>query len=138
MISKVWRNHKIMILVLIVRGVKKIMIKQLALRFLIAVCILSCVTKVQANTNMPQKEPEIISNALTNIVEREGQIYSILISKDDEIIYKYAKNKGDESRIYNFYSVAKSITSIIAGIAIDDGYIKDENVKINIYFNNIN
>jgi CubicO group peptidase (beta-lactamase class C family) len=113
------------------------MIKQIVLRFLIAVCILSCVTKVQANTNMPQKEPEINFNALTNIVEREGQIYSILISKDDEIIYKYAKNKGDDSRIYNYYSVAKSITSIIAGIAIDDGYIKDENVKINTYFNNI-
>ncbi|HZH88902.1 MAG TPA: hypothetical protein VFD78_06945 [Chitinophagaceae bacterium] len=79
------------------------MVKQLALRFLIAVCIVGCVIKVQANIDMPQKEYEINFNALTNIVEREGQINSNIIYKDDEIIYKYAKNKGDESRIYKFY-----------------------------------
>lgn len=75
-------------------------------------------------------------SALTKILRAEGQVDSVIIYKDGIQRYRFLKNPGDEHRIYNFYSVAKSVTSVIAGIAVDEGYVPHEHVPVMMYLEN--
>ena len=47
-----------------------------------------------------------------------------LIIKNDTIVYEQYYRGYDRSKISTFFSVTKSITSLLVGIAIDEGYIK--------------
>lgn len=51
---------------------------------------------------------------------------AFLIIKNDTLIYEKYFNQYNESSISLSFSIAKSITSILIGCAIDDGYIKSE------------
>ncbi len=68
---------------------------------------------------------------------KENEITSSLIIKDGVIINEYFKTGYDEKSIFPVHSCSKSITSILTGIAIDEGYIKDVNTKIEEYFDEV-
>ncbi len=67
---------------------------------------------------------------LTDKVRAEAQINSIIVSQDGEIIYEYYQTERERDRVCNLYSVAKSMTSLLTGAAIDDGYISSEDALI--------
>ncbi len=71
---------------------------------------------------------------LTDTAAKEGQIRSIVVSRYGKIVYEFYRTKAEEGAVYNFYSVAKSVTAIIAGIAIDQGAIPGDEALVSDYF----
>ena len=64
----------------------------------------------------------------------EKSIYALLVSKEGNIIQEdYFKGK-QESDLLNVQSVTKSILSLVLGIAIDQGYIANEDILIHDFF----
>lgn len=58
---------------------------------------------------------------------------SMLIIQNDTIKYEYYKENLDENDLHSSYSIAKSFTSTLIGIAIDDGFILNEQELVNKY-----
>jgi CubicO group peptidase (beta-lactamase class C family) len=54
-------------------------------------------------------------------------IRSLLIIQNDTIKYEYYGKNIDANQLHSSYSVAKSFTSALIGIAIDEGHIESEN-----------
>lgn len=66
-----------------------------------------------------------------NIIEKEyPNTCGIAVMKDNKLIYENYYNKCNKENKIHIYSITKSIISILIGIAIDNGYIKnvDENI----------
>ena len=56
-----------------------------------------------------------------------------LIIKNDTVIYEKYYRGYDRSKISTFFSATKSITSLLVGIAIDEGYIKSIHEPVTDY-----
>lgn len=56
-----------------------------------------------------------------------------LIIKNDTIIYEKYYRGYDRSKISTFFSVTKSVTSLLVGIAVDEGYIKSVHDPVTDY-----
>ena len=68
------------------------------------------------------------------ISSKYGNTTGIVIIKDGAVSYeKYFKGCTANSRVH-IYSVTKSIISILIGIALDKGYIKNIEEKVLDYF----
>lgn len=68
------------------------------------------------------------------IKKNHSNICGVVVLKDDKLVYEnYENNCNKESKIH-IYSVTKSIISLLIGIALDKGYIKDINQKILAFF----
>ncbi|NQY29910.1 MAG: serine hydrolase [Flavobacteriaceae bacterium] len=63
----------------------------------------------------------------------ENKTVSFLVIKNDSIEYEKYFSKYDETSIINSFSMAKSVTSILIGCAIDEGLIKSINESITNY-----
>lgn len=61
-------------------------------------------------------------------------IHSILISKDGKLIYEQYFNGWNKDSLQDSRSAFKSITSLLAGIAVDQGLIRDVNQKVYSFF----
>jgi len=61
-------------------------------------------------------------------------IHSVLIFKGDQLIYSHYFNGFSVDSLHDSRSSFKSITSLLIGIAIDKGFIKDVNQKVYSYF----
>ena len=59
------------------------------------------------------------SGFVKGIVDNEWNVYGVEVYKDGELAHSY----GDTAGIYEIYSATKTITSIAAGIAYDEGRI---------------
>jgi len=68
------------------------------------------------------------------IEKEQPNICSISISKNNKIILEDFWNGYNENSTVHIMSVTKSIISILIGIAIDQGYIKDANQKVMDFF----
>lgn len=59
------------------------------------------------------------------IKKNHPNICGVVVLKDDKLVYEnYENNCNKESKIH-IYSVTKSIISLLIGIALDKGYIKE-------------
>lgn len=67
-----------------------------------------------------------------------ADIHSILIAKDGKLMYEQYFNGWNKDSLHDSRSAFKSITSILTGIAIDKGLIKDVNQKVYSYFPDFN
>ncbi len=104
-----------------------------AVTIVLASCLLlSACSRSQEIAEREPTRPDF--SRVTKLLDSERQINAVIVSQRDSIVYEYYLSDSDRNRIYNYYSVAKSVTSIIAGIAIDTGYIRDEDVPISDYF----
>src|SRR5689334_20207615 len=61
-------------------------------------------------------------------------IHSILISRNGQLVYEQYFNGWDKDSLHDCRSSFKSITSLLTGIAVDKGLIKDVNQKVYSFF----
>lgn len=98
-------------------------------------CLLTACMGQSKGCDIPApREAALDFTDLTKLLDGERQIESVLVSRDGEIVYEYHLAGDTPGTVHNFYSVAKSVTSLIAGIAVDEGFIPGEDVYISDYF----
>jgi CubicO group peptidase (beta-lactamase class C family) len=61
-------------------------------------------------------------------------IHSVVIVKNNKLVYENYFNGYDRKMLHNLYSATKSFTSALIGIAIDKNLIPDTNTKVLPYF----
>lgn len=67
-------------------------------------------------------------------VQSNKQLYSVVVSQNDKIIFSQYFNGKNRDDLYNNQSLTKSVMSLLIGIAIDKGYISSVDEKIVKYF----
>lgn len=70
----------------------------------------------------------------SRFVKDNRQLYSVVVSQNDKIIYHHYFNGKSAADLFNNQSLTKSVMSILIGIAIDKGYITSVDEKIIKYF----
>ncbi|MDA9774243.1 beta-lactamase family protein [Saprospiraceae bacterium] len=81
----------------------------------------------KSNSKLLIKMDSLIANG------NYDDITSVLVIKDSKLIYEKYYQEKDSSSLHNTRSATKSIATILAGIAIDKGYITSEKDKIYKY-----
>ena len=72
---------------------------------------------------------------IEDIIKKEySNTEGIVISKDGEMIYEKYFGESNENKKTHIASVTKSTLSILIGIAIDKGFMEDENQKVMDFF----
>lgn len=69
---------------------------------------------------------------------KKDKIDSVLVQKNNTVIFEYYRNKKMKEKQHKIYSVTKSILSALIGIAIDKGFIENVNTPIIHYFPEFN
>ncbi|MDR0543528.1 MAG: beta-lactamase family protein [Dysgonamonadaceae bacterium] len=64
---------------------------------------------------------------------KKSKTTAFLIIRNDTILYEKYDHPGYRDKISTFFSVTKSITSLLVGIAVDEGYIKNVNDPVTEY-----
>jgi CubicO group peptidase (beta-lactamase class C family) len=80
------------------------------------------------------KESLIVQMTNQINVDFYKNIHSVVIVKNNKLVYENYFNGYDREMLHNLYSASKSFTSALTGIAIDKGLIADTNVKVLPYF----
>lgn len=62
------------------------------------------------------------------------EITSVVVIKDGKLLLEEYFNKADRNTLHDTRSVGKSFTSTMMGLAIQDGYIKDESQTLNAFY----
>ncbi|MCP4727632.1 MAG: serine hydrolase [bacterium] len=75
------------------------------------------------------KDIELITNRLIN-EERFEDLLSYLIIKDGKLVHEYYSKYCQRNTLFWMASITKAFTSTLIGIAIDEGFIKDENESL--------
>jgi CubicO group peptidase (beta-lactamase class C family) len=76
----------------------------------------------QSSTNSP------------SFIQNNPNIYSLVVSRNDSVIYKKFFNQKKERGLFNNQSLTKSIVAILIGIAIDKGYLISVDEEIIHFF----
>ena len=66
------------------------------------------------------------------------QVAGLIVIKDDKILYENYHFGNDETTKWMSFSVTKSVTSMLIGVAIKDGFIKSVNDPISSYVTDLN
>lgn len=91
------------------------------------------------DTPMAEKVREItFSNEdnrwnLDKYLDEETRTVGFVVIKNDSILFENYYEDYDRTQISNIFSVSKSITSLMVGIAVDEGYIKSVDDPITDY-----
>lgn len=73
-----------------------------------------------------------IKKPLRDVIKNTGTT-AFLFIRNDSLLYETYDNGYDRASINTSFSTAKSITSLLLGKAIDDGYITTEDDKVTTY-----
>jgi CubicO group peptidase (beta-lactamase class C family) len=65
--------------------------------------------------------------------EKEHKLGSVLLMKNNELIFENYWNGYNKDKLHDLRSATKSITALLVGIAIDKGFIKNEYEHIQSY-----
>ena len=87
--------------------------------------------------NSPQAlgfDPKSIDNMFQFVHKKKFPIDSVVIVRNGYLIGELYANGIDEKSLSNIYSVTKSFTSALVGIAIDEGHIKNERQTLGSIF----
>ena len=68
------------------------------------------------------------------LIKNNRQLYAIVVSQNDHILYNQYFNGKNSQVLFNNQSLTKSVVSLLMGIAIDKGYITSVDEKIVKYF----
>jgi len=92
------------------------------LSFLLSALLLSCSAFAQINIDT------------SKLISDNKQLYAVVISQNDKLIYNKYYNGKSGNELFNNQSLTKSVMSLLIGIAIDKGYISSVDEKIVKYF----
>jgi CubicO group peptidase (beta-lactamase class C family) len=95
------------------------------------ICLLGFVLLFSCNK---KNDSQTAQSNLSISLENDANLYSVVISKEDKIVYEEYFNSKTKDSLCHIQSVTKSIISILMGIAIDEGYIKSIDETIEQYF----
>jgi len=114
---------------------------KLAILLLFVIQFISCKDE---NPVSPGSTPIITGSILDSVIINElitkiedgdyGDIHSLLIYKDDTFVVEKYFGDYNRDRLHDCYSVTKSFTSALIGIALDQGLISDTGPKLLSYF----
>jgi CubicO group peptidase (beta-lactamase class C family) len=106
--------------------------KKIIILIILSAFLIHFKTACQTHT----QQQKILFDSLTEIVKHNTypKIHSILISKNGNLIYEQYFNGFKKDSLHDSRSSFKSITSLLVGIAIDKGLIKDVNQKVYTFF----
>lgn len=76
---------------------------------------------------------ELQSVPLDTLLETTGTTAFLVIRGDDTLLYEGYFNGNERDSIVTSFSIAKSVTSLMIGMAIDDGYINSLNDPVTQY-----
>ena len=71
-------------------------------------------------------------------VLKKDKIDSVLVQRNDAVIFEYYRNNKMKEKQHKIYSVTKSVLSALIGIAIDKGHIENVNTPISKFFPEFN
>ena len=87
--------------------------------------------------NSPQAlgfDPKSIDRMFQFVQKKKFPIDSVVIVRNGYLIGEFYANSNDQKSLSNIYSVTKSFTSALIGIAIDKGHIKNERQTLGSIF----
>ena len=70
------------------------------------------------------QEPRYVNTTLEEAIGPKGQTQGVLIIQKDSIVYEKYWGDFTSDHLATVFSVSKSITSLLCGAAVDDGYIR--------------
>jgi len=122
--------------------------KKVGIPLLIAVCgiagiipVWSLINRVNSDEYWSEIYPELVQmdssvlDAMINDVESNNyRVYSILIIKNGFLVKEWYQTTYDKDNIFRVYSVSKSVTSALIGIALDKGFINSLDEFVLDYF----
>ncbi len=105
--------------------------KKIILLLLVSLCTYS--TGLCQRLNGPS---EALLDSLTKVVRSNlyTDIHGILISKEGNLLYEQYFNGWTSDSLHDSRSAMKSITSLLMGIAIDQGFIRNVDQKVYSFF----
>ena len=76
------------------------------------------------------------SNKLTGLIKNNTikNIHSMLIIKNGKLVYEKYFNSFNRNELHPIYSVSKSVSSALIGIAIDKKFIQSVNIQLSSFF----
>lgn len=80
-----------------------------------------------------KKKIEGLNKEIGNYTMKE--ITSVVVIKDGKLLLEEYFNGADRNALHDTRSAGKSFASTLMGIAINDGFIKDENQTLNQFYN---
>lgn len=100
------------------------------------------ISEKTANNLLPSVPPfpgenELSEASFVELLDQIGgnsSINTVIVLKDSNTVQERYKYGYDKDSVVTFNSCAKSITSILIGIAIDQGLIESIDTKISVYF----
>jgi CubicO group peptidase (beta-lactamase class C family) len=105
---------------------------------LLLIILPSCGQSPQAEADWPRAVLEDVDIDAAKVLELIGQIerekyeglHSMIIVKDGKLVHESYFAGHDADDLHRIYSVSKSVTSLLIGIAIDRGMIENERVLL--------
>ncbi|MBN2442754.1 MAG: serine hydrolase, partial [Spirochaetales bacterium] len=76
----------------------------------------------------------ILADSFTFMIKEKTAINSMIVVKNGYIVAEAYRYPYTEASHNHFFSCTKSVTSALVGIAMKDGYIRDEEVKVKDIF----
>ena len=92
---------------------------------------------IEWKTSSPKSQgfdPRSISEMFEFMQKKQFPIDSVVIIKNGYLIGEFYSSNTNEETLSNIYSVTKSFTSALVGIAIDKGHIKSEKQTLGSIF----
>jgi len=86
-----------------------------------------------SNFPFDKKKIELLNAAIANYNLKE--ITSIVVIREGKLMLEEYFNNADRNTLHDTRSAGKSFTSTLMGLAIQDGFIKDENQTLNNFYN---
>lgn len=97
------------------------------MRLILSLLLVATAVRAGAQNNFAQMEQAITAGLYPNV-------HSVLIARGDQTIYEQYYNGYRSDSLHDSRSSFKSITSLLVGIAIDKGLIKDVDQKVFTFF----
>ncbi|MFW9820468.1 MAG: serine hydrolase domain-containing protein [Candidatus Thorarchaeota archaeon] len=79
-------------------------------------------------------DSSVLDNMIYDVEDNYYAVYSILVIRNGFIVKEWYDIFADQDYLFRLYSVSKSVTSILVGIALDKGYISNLDELVLDYF----
>ena len=74
-----------------------------------------------------------VNNSMWEAIGPKTETQGVLIVQNDSIVYEKCTGEMAVDKIAGVFSVTKSVTSLLCGIAVDEGYIKSIDEPVTVY-----